>query len=792
MDPISKYIDRERLSWAYRIAVSAAVIVIVPFTMVTVLAQTADQNAAPPAGDETTDDSTGQAGMTEEDLTETVPPADTSSSASAAAPVIISGPSVPAEMITETSAVVTWTTDALSTSVVDFGISASLGQTYRKIIPLEETEVREISHAITLWELQPGTTYHYRVRSVSESGLTATSGIGTFTTKGLPPSEEVAHPALSKVSIIQPSSGEAVTGGFDIRVRTEGPPAGDISVPVSVSVAPAAGGPGESFRADPSTEQADVWTVSGVSREPGDHIITASAQGYDDQGAAVTIQAAPVTISVIPEPEPEPAPEPKPATETAPKQPTVSEDGAGAVTAGPQKSRMISSEKPGEKMRRSVSLTPVGVIDAAAVLQQAIVSGRMTVQAPSTVGATIGVHAYGSTGADAEVPEISEELEESIGEFIMETGGTAAGTVTSGKMGEADISVIAAEECTANDVPAETCAAWLAARYADETCAAAGHTTKESCEKYLLETSQGVFPGCDGLDEAACNKIKALATMSYPAEDVVAKADRVIERAVEEEVFVELPGMTPVPHHLVGQTRWRESVRKEETRVSAAVAMLDADLDGLPDDYEKAHGWAWDDPDSDGDGVNDAEELGQGSDPAGEGELDRALDPTEQALVSGRPLEQPRGAGVVDEGLTAAAGSGDILTLDGRCDPGASCLLYVYSYVPMVLTTQADVDGNWSYELADTLTDGDHTVYVVVTDDTGKVVRKSNPLALFVREARAVTQADFLEATLAPEVNVPETPAAASQRRYVYLAAILILVAAIVSLRFVRRTMKKA
>jgi hypothetical protein len=70
--------------------------------------------------------------------------------------------------------------------------------------------------------------------------------------------------------------------------------------------------------------------------------------------------------------------------------------------------------------------------------------------------------------------------------------------------------------------------------------------------------------------------------------------------------------------------------------------------------------------------------------------------------------------------------------------------LYIYSSLPIVVSVQADESGNWQYEFSHPLVDGKHDVYATVTNDTGKIVKKSEPFSFFVRAAQAVSEEEFL------------------------------------------------
>lgn len=84
----------------------------------------------------------------------------------------------------------------------------------------------------------------------------------------------------------------------------------------------------------------------------------------------------------------------------------------------------------------------------------------------------------------------------------------------------------------------------------------------------------------------------------------------------------------------------------------------------------------------------------------------------------------------------------------GERTPNSFVTIYIYSD-PIVLTVKTDSEGNWTYELDKNLEDGNHEAYVAVTDNTGKITAKSEPIA-FVKIAQAVT---VLPAAEAPRSN---------------------------------------
>ena len=105
----------------------------------------------------------------------------------ASAPVI---GSVSSSGVTQTAANVSWTTDKVSHSQVEYGLSSGYGAL------TAQSSTAGTSHAVALSGLSAGTLYHYRVKSLdSATGLTGVSGDYTFTTPAAP-----TAPAISGVS----------------------------------------------------------------------------------------------------------------------------------------------------------------------------------------------------------------------------------------------------------------------------------------------------------------------------------------------------------------------------------------------------------------------------------------------------------------------------------------------------------------------------------------------------------------------------------------------------------------
>ncbi len=77
--------------------------------------------------------------------------------------------------ITGDSATITWTTDHLSDSLVEYGTTVLYGSS-------ESDASMTSSHSIVLTGLTPGTTYHYIVTSTNSNGVSSSSADDTFTT----------------------------------------------------------------------------------------------------------------------------------------------------------------------------------------------------------------------------------------------------------------------------------------------------------------------------------------------------------------------------------------------------------------------------------------------------------------------------------------------------------------------------------------------------------------------------------------------------------------------------------
>ncbi|MBI2984227.1 MAG: hypothetical protein HYY50_01215 [Candidatus Kerfeldbacteria bacterium] len=133
-------------------------------------------------------------------------------------------------------------------------------------------------------------------------------------------------------------------------------------------------------------------------------------------------------------------------------------------------------------------------------------------------------------------------------------------------------------------------------------------------------------------------------------------------------------------------------------------------------------------------------------------EVERQTVATQPKPAATQPIEHPKRTGTANPeklkvltvaNVDRAAEEKPVLKLTGVGPPNSIVTIFIYSN-PIVVTTRTDASGNWSYSLDRNLVDGQHEVYVTITDQTGKIVEKSNPLSFFVAEARAVSEEEFV------------------------------------------------
>ena len=136
---------------------------------------------------------------------------------------VLAASAISTSSLTTNSAVVSWQTNKPADSQVEYGTTTAYGS----MTTLDSARVA--SHSQTLTNLQPATTYQFRVRSKDEGGLSVVSPNFTFTTKSptdtTPPNDVTsftATPSNGRVSLSWTNPTDADFKGVMLRYRTDG------------------------------------------------------------------------------------------------------------------------------------------------------------------------------------------------------------------------------------------------------------------------------------------------------------------------------------------------------------------------------------------------------------------------------------------------------------------------------------------------------------------------------------------------------------------------------------------
>lgn len=365
------------------------------------------------------------------------------------------------------------------------------------------------------------------------------------------------------------------------------------------------------------------------------------------------------------------------------------------------------------------------------------------------------------------------------------------------------------EDCKKNGISdSDQCGTYLKQKYMPQACLEAGAKTQKECDKIMfkkfapeeckkagIEDEKGCRDymfnlyaskmTCQNLDEWQCkntmkenhlgdiaakqadyNKIKdGVVSLSGSGSSI--SAGEIKEKFGQNNKIV--PFAASEINLKIINADEKVVLNKDENLVQTApiIVAIDSDGDALPDDTEKRIGTDPNNRDTDNDGFFDGEEIKDGYNPLGAGnmteEAKENISPVDWALIQNKTLGHPMVDGAESKELIVSAIS-DIKTdnagaaprgyeLTGKGDKNSVMTIYIYSDMPVVATVKTDEFGNWQYELDKSLVDGEHEVYVAVNDNTGKVVNKSQPLSFFINEARAVSVSDFiaLQSPVAPK-----------------------------------------
>lgn len=201
---------------------------------------------------------------------------------------------------------------------------------------------------------------------------------------------------------------------------------------------------------------------------------------------------------------------------------------------------------------------------------------------------------------------------------------------------------------------------------------------------------------------------------------------------------------------------------------------VDSDRDGISDKEEIQRGINPDNPDSDSDGYSDGDEIKSGYDPLKYATVDNS-----DKIVFQSPKEKgdiKEEFSVNEVKLEKKSNNEDKkIKFSGKALPNRFVTIYIYSNDPIIVTVKTNANGDWSYDLDKELEDGDHEVYVAVTDNTGKITAKSSPLG-FIKTAQAIEVIPMVSGSDGQIVPKTESPVANSIDRSIYFALGLIVV----------------
>jgi hypothetical protein len=195
----------------------------------------------------------------------------------------------------------------------------------------------------------------------------------------------------------------------------------------------------------------------------------------------------------------------------------------------------------------------------------------------------------------------------------------------------------------------------------------------------------------------------------------------------------------------------RQNIRKALTDYQVEVRELDRfiDTNNVKDVFV----------DSDRDGISDFDEVNiYGTDPrnsktAGSDLTDsqkilRGIDPISGIEIDYQNVKEDVFADVidiykVDSVEVIQTSDKPILEFKGTAAPNSFVTLYIFS-TPIVITVQANSNGEWEYQLDRELEDGTHEIYVTTVDNSGRIVAKSSPIGFAKTAEAAVLGVDLI------------------------------------------------
>lgn len=150
--------------------------------------------------------------------------------------------------------------------------------------------------------------------------------------------------------------------------------------------------------------------------------------------------------------------------------------------------------------------------------------------------------------------------------------------------------------------------------------------------------------------------------------------------------------------------------------------------------------------DTDRDGFLDGDEIKNGFDPLkfSVGDKSDRIVFESPKDVAVKMKENPASEKINDERFVVdkiervhVADGKAVTRFSGKALPDIFVTVYIYSD-PIIVTVKTDAEGNWAYDLDKEFPDGEHEVYIAVTDNVGKITSQSQALP-FVKTADAIT-----------------------------------------------------